>query len=98
MYYINATPNSTGNHGNPMGNPFDGCINLPDDLLPPYIEARGFVNLTLDGNTVTAVETNQEALDAYLAKYPDVEPEEPEEPVSWSSMAAAIKEGVNSID
>lgn len=71
MYYINATPNSTGNYGNPMGQPFPGCLTLPDDLLTPYIEARGFVTLTLDGNTVTALETNQEALDAYLAVNPD---------------------------
>lgn len=98
MYYINSTQNSTGNHGNPMGQPFPSCLTLPDDLLTPYIEARGFVTLTLDGNTVTAVETNQEALDAYLAEFPDVEPEAAEEPVSWSSMAAAIREGVNSID
>lgn len=77
MYYINSTPNSTGNHGNPMGQPFPGCVNLPDDLLSPYIDARGFVNLTMDGNTVTAVETNQEALGAYLEEYPDnpVEPQ-----------------------
>lgn len=75
MYYVKSQPNSTGNHGNPMGQFFDGCLSLPDDLLTPYIEARGFVNLTLDGNTVTAVETNQEALDAYLAEFPDVEPD-----------------------
>lgn len=79
MYHINSTPNESGNHGNPMGNSFPGCINLPDDLLTPYIDARGFVKLTLDGNTVTAIETNQEALDAYLAEFPDVEPEEPED-------------------
>lgn len=74
MYYINSTPNESGNHGNPMRQPFPGCINLPDDLLTPYIEARGFVTLTMDGNTVTAVETNQEALDAYLAEHPDTDP------------------------
>lgn len=71
MYYINSTPNESGNHGNPMGQPFPGCLTLPDDLLTPYIEARGFVTLTLDGTTVTAVETNQEALEAYLVINPD---------------------------
>lgn len=79
MYYINSTPNESGNHGNPMGQPFPGCLTLPDDLLAPYIEARGFVTLTMDGTTVTAVETHQEALEAYLKEYPDVEPEEPED-------------------
>lgn len=71
MYYINPTPNESGNHGNPMGNSFPGCVNLPDDLLPPYIEARGFVSITMDGNTVKTVQTNQDALDAYLAANPE---------------------------
>lgn len=71
MFYIQRKPNEFENYGNPMGNPFDGCLTLPDDLLTSYIEARGFVTLTLDGNTVTDVQTNQEALDAYLAEYPD---------------------------
>ena len=76
MNYLFRIPNDIGNYGSPIGQPFDGCINLPDDLLASYIEARGFVNLTLDGNTVTSVQTNQEALDAYLEEYPDnpVEP------------------------
>lgn len=74
MYYINSTSNESGNYGNPMGQPFPGCTNLPDDLLAPYIEARGFVHVTTDpedGVTVTAVETNQTALDAYLTENPD---------------------------
>lgn len=74
MYYINPTPNITGNHGNPMGQPFPGSVALQDDLLDPYIEARGFVTLTLEGNTVTAVEANQTALDDYLAANPDTDP------------------------
>lgn len=71
MYYINDNKTSIGNYGNPMSNPFPGCVNLPDNLLTSYIEARGFVTISLDGNTVTAVEINQEALDAYLNEYPD---------------------------
>lgn len=79
MYYINSTPNELGNHGNPMGQPFPDCIKLPDDLLKPYLDSRGFVNLTLDGDTVTSVETNQTALDAYLSEHPDTEPEPTEQ-------------------
>ena len=41
MYYINPTPNESGNHGNPMGQPFPNCMTLPDDLLSPYLAARG---------------------------------------------------------
>lgn len=73
MFYINATPSENGNYGNPMGQPFPGCVNLPDELLANYIASRGFVSPTLDedGVTVTDVPVNQEALDAYLAVNPD---------------------------
>lgn len=98
MYYINPTPNKTGNHGNPMGQPFPTCVTLPDDLLSPYLAAKGFVTLTVENGAVTSLETNQEALDAYEADHPDLPLEEPEEPVTWAAMAAAIREGVNNVD
>ena len=98
MYYINSSPNETGNHGNPMGQPFPNCGTLPDDLLSPYLAAKGFVALTVEDGAVTSLETNQEALDAYEADHPDLPPEEPEEPVTWGAMAAAIREGVNDVD
>ena len=98
MYYINPTPNKTGNHGNPMGQPFPNCVALPDDLLSPYLAAKGFVTLTVEKGAVTSLETNQEALDAYEADHPDLPLEEPEEPVTWAAMAAAIREGVNNVD
>ena len=98
MYYINPTPNKTGNHGNPMGQPFPNCVTLPDDLLSPYLAAKGFVALTVEDGAVTSLETNQEALDAYEADHPDLPLEEPEEPVTWAAMAAAIREGVNNVD
>lgn len=98
MYYINPTPNESGNHGNPMGQPFPNCVILPDDLLSPYLAAKGFVALTVEDGAVTSLETNQEALDAYEADHPDLPLEEPEEPVTWAAMAAAIREGVNNVD
>ena len=98
MYYINSSPNETGNHGNPMGQHFPNCVTLPDDLLSPYLAAKGFVALTVEDGAVTSLETNQEALDAYEADQPDLPPEEPEEPVTWGAMAAAIREGVNGVD
>lgn len=98
MYYINPTPNESGNHGNPMGQPFPNCVTLSDDLLSPYLAAKGFVALTVEDGAVTSLETNQEALDAYEADHPDLPPEEPEEPVTWGAMAAAIREGVNDVD
>ena len=98
MYYINPTPNESGNHGNPMGQPFPNCMTLPDDLLSPYLAAKGVVTLTVETGAVTSLETNQEALDAYEADHPDLPLEEPEEPVTWAAMAAAIREGVNDVD
>lgn len=98
MYYINSTPNGSGYHGNPMGQPFPNCVTLPDDLLSPYLAAKGFVALTVEDGAVTSLETNQEALDAYEADHPDLPLEEPEEPVTWAAMAAAIREGVNDVD
>lgn len=95
MYYINATSNESGNYGNPMGQPFSGSAALPDDLLGPYIEAKGFVFLELERAekvpvklllqgvrefyVVTSLEVNQEALDVYLAEHPDIPEPEPEE-------------------
>lgn len=76
MYYINAKPNENGNYGNPMGQPFDGCVTLPDDLLGDYITAMGFIIPTIEEGEVGALEVNQEALDAYLLEHPDVEPEQ----------------------
>ena len=77
MYYINAQPNESGNYGNPMGQPFPGCVALPDELLDPYIQARGFVYLEIENGEVVAVEVNQDALDAYLAEHPDQPEPEP---------------------
>lgn len=81
MYYINATPRESGDYGNPMGQPFHGCVALPDELLGAYIEAKGFVYLEIEDAEVVALEVNQEALDAYLAEHPD-QPELEPEPTS----------------
>lgn len=98
MYYINATPRESGDYGNPMGQPFPGCVALPDDLLGPYIEAKGFVYLEIENGEVVAVKVNQEALDAYLAEHPDQPEPEPEQPPDvWDELAAAIREGVNDV-
>lgn len=75
MYYINELPNESGNHGNPVSNPREGMVALPAELLGDYLAAMGFVFLTVEDGTVTALTINQEAYDAYIAEHPDV-PEE----------------------
>lgn len=79
MFYINAKPTETGNHGNPVSNKQEGMVALPDSLLSAYIEAKGFVILdeVVDGEVV-GFTWNQEALDAYLAEHPEVPEPEPE--------------------
>lgn len=94
MYYINPIGPY---HGNPMGQPFPGCVMLPDDLLSDYLAAMGFVTLTLDGNTVTALAVDQEALDAYKAEHPDAPEPEPTATVEerMDALEAAIERGLN---
>ena len=70
MLYLYSRPDETGNYGNPMGQPFPDCIKLPDELLADYLTYNGFTILTIDGDTVTAVEPNTEAWDAWKATIP----------------------------
>ena len=74
MYYINT---QGPNHGNPTSAPFPNSVPLPDTLLMDYINTKGFCTLTVQDGAVTAVAVDQEALDAYNAEHPDVEPEKP---------------------
>lgn len=77
MYYIQKEPTANGNHGNPTSAPFPNSIPLPDTLLMDYINTKGFCTLTVQDGAVTAVAVDQEALDAYNAEHPEVEPEKP---------------------
>ena len=53
-----------------MGQPFDGCLALPDEHLPAYLQANGFVTITVQDGTVTSVEKNQAAWEAWNAAQP----------------------------
>lgn len=74
MYYINTIG---PNHGNPTSTPFPNSVSLPDTLLMDYINTKGFCTLTVQDGAVTALVVDQEALDAYNAEHPEVEPEKP---------------------
>lgn len=74
MYYINT---QGPNHGNPTSTPFPNSVSLPDTLLMDYINTKGFCTLTIVDGAVTALVVDQEALDAYNAEHPEVEPEKP---------------------
>lgn len=94
MYYINK---SGPYHGNPMGQPFPGCVALPDTLLADYLSSMGFVTLTLDGDMVTALAVDQDALDAYKAAHPDTPEPEPVATVEerMDALEAAIERGLS---
>ena len=74
MYYINT---QGPNHGNPTSTLVPNSVALPDTLLTDYINTKGFCTLTIVDGAVTALVVDQEALDAYNAEHPDVEPEKP---------------------
>ena len=74
MYYINT---QGPNHGNPTSAPFPNSVSLSDTLLMDYINTKGFCTLTVQDGAVTALAVDQEALDAYNAEHPEVEPEKP---------------------
>ena len=55
-----------------------GYAVVPDTLdTAVFYRHMGFVTLTLDGDTVTGMQGNQGALDAYTASLPEPEPEQP---------------------
>lgn len=56
-----------------MGESFDGCLALPDELLPAYIQANGFVTIAVQDDTVTSVEKNEAAWEAWNAAQPPVD-------------------------
>ena len=53
----------------------DGYAWLPEDLdLTEFIRYKGFVTLTIEDGTVTAITPNQAAYDAWLAEHPEPDP------------------------
>ena len=57
----------------------------------------GFVDLTLDGRTVTAIAGNEAAYQAYLAALPEPGPEEPSPSVEerLAALEAAVRQGLS---
>ena len=55
--------------------PPEGYVIVPDTLdTSVFYEFLGFVDLTIEGDTVTAMTGNQAALDAYKASLPEPTP------------------------
>lgn len=70
MFYIYKYKNTDGNYGNPVSIKFNDCLLLPDEFLHPYLDANGFVNITVEDGVVTSVEKNVEAWEAWKQTLP----------------------------
>lgn len=95
MKYINATPNPGGSYPPPQSVEEPGLLALTNEQADMVIQYNGFVIISQDDAGDTVVGPNIEAWEAWKATIPP-EPE-PETPISWDAMAAAIREGVNEV-
>lgn len=71
MYYISKNSNESGAYSNPQSNKFPDSVALSDEQLTEFLKYNGFVNLTIEGETVTNIEPNLEAWEAWKASLPD---------------------------
>ena len=71
MWYIKPIADASGNHGNPHYPAREGDLELPEILTEAYVDARGFVLLTVENGIVMAVEKNEDAYNAYITEHPD---------------------------
>lgn len=99
MLYINPKQSEEGGFYPPQTTDAKGLVKFPDEFFETFQEYNGFVILTIEGDTVTAVEPNIEAWEEWKATQPIDEPTEPtptNEAVTWAELDAAYSEGVNS--
>lgn len=70
--------------------PPEGYVIVPDTLdTSVFYEFLGFVDLTIEGDTVTAMTGNQAALDAYKASLPEPTPPPPTTEERVAALEAA---------
>ena len=70
----------------------EGYAVCPDEFYLVFYSTTpaGFVNIELDDDVVTAMEVNQEALDAYIASLPEPEPAPEPEPTTQDETDAIL--------
>lgn len=81
MYYIQSTPNPSGAYPAPQSTQAPGLAAISDEQVAVLVQYNGFVTLSLQDDTVTAVEPNLTAWEAWKASQPaeQVEPSEAED-------------------
>lgn len=72
--------------------PPDNCFMCPDTFKDIFFSTNpgGFVNITVENNTVTAMTVDTEAYNAYLASLPEPEPEPDREPTADEILNALL--------
>ena len=70
--------------------PPEGYAICPDEFYGVFYSTNpaGFVNITVEGDTITAMTVNEESYNAYVAEHP--EPETPSEPTEPEPTADEI--------
>nr|DAO69335.1 MAG TPA: hypothetical protein [Caudoviricetes sp.] len=78
MWIIPSAANEDGGRSNMQTwngvTPPDGYLWCDEQYVDVYCQAKGFVNFEVDGNTVTNMTVNQEALDKWNTEHPDPVP------------------------
>lgn len=81
MWYVRTEPNPSGAYSAPQSKPFPDCAVMTDEQMQTLVEYNGFVVLTfeaLDGVlTVTAIEPDLEAWEAWKSAQPEPTAPEP---------------------
>ncbi len=72
--------------------PPKGYAFIPDEFVEIFQSTTpgGFVNITVENNTVTSMTVNTEAYNAYLASLPEPEPEPDREPTADEILNALL--------
>ena len=78
MLYIKPTPSASGAYSAPQSNPVNGLLKFPDEFLSDFLSYNGFVTLTVNDDTVTAITPNTEAWEKWKASLPEQSEEETE--------------------
>lgn len=70
----------------------NGYAHCPDEFTTIFYSTNpaGFVNITVENNTVTSMTVNTEAYNAYLASLPEPEPEPDREPTADEILNALL--------
>lgn len=98
MKYLQPNLSSSGAYYPPQSTEAPGLLELPDEFLETFYNYAGFVTLTIEGDTVTAIEARAEDFEAWKATQTE-EPEElpkPSDNVTWAELDAAYNEGRDS--